>query len=69
MTSRGDSTMKLNYKKIIIEAFFPIIITAILQFISIRIFGDQGKIELISNKIEKNLYQNTIAIRNLQQNI
>ena len=57
--------MKMELKNAIIGAILTFLVTAILQYFFLFFFGDDGKIELISNKLNDNSYQTIIALKNM----
>ena len=57
--------MKTEIKNGIIGAVLTFLVTAILQYSFLFFFGDDGKIQLISNKLNDNSYQTIIALKNM----
>lgn len=57
--------MKMELKNAIIGAILTFLVTAILQYSFLFFFGDDGKIELICNKLNDNSYQTIIALKNM----
>lgn len=57
--------MKNEIKNGVIGAIITCIITAILQFLFIFFFGDDGKIEIVTNMLDDKKYQTIIAVKNM----